>query len=192
MKLIRTAFEGVLILEPVVHQDNRGYFYESWNQKAFEEAGLHYTWVQENQSRSIYRSIRGIHYQKPPYAQAKLIRVLQGTILDVIVDLRAGSSNYGQHLSIELSAENHQQILIPKGFGHGFSVLSEIAIVMYKCDENYAPASEGIINAYDSNLAIDWGFCQYEAIRSEKDLNAPSFAEYNQSPDFIYEKKRDS
>ena len=192
MKLVKTAFDGVLILEPVIHQDDRGYFFESWNQRVFEEAGLYYNWVQDNQSQSVYMAVRGIHYQKPPYAQAKLIQVLQGSILDAVIDLRAGSSTYGRHLAIELSAESHRQILIPQGFGHGYSVLSDMAVIAYKCDNYYTPDAEGIINAYDQNLAIDWGIGQHKAIRSEKDTKAQSFAEYSQSPDFIYEKKRGS
>ena len=188
MKLVQTAFDDVLILEPVIHQDDRGYFFESWNQKAFEDAGLHYTWVQDNQSKSIYGTVRGIHYQKLPHTQTKFVHVLQGTILDVIVDLRAGSSTYGQHLVIELSAESHRQILIPHGFGHGYSVLSDTAVIAYKCDNYYAPDAEGIINAYDHNLAIDWGIGLHKAIRSDKDIKAQSFEQYSQSPDFVYRK----
>ncbi len=192
MNRIETALEGVYIIEPRVFKDARGYFYESWNQKAFEEARLHYTWVQDNQSKSAYGTIRGIHYQKGEDAQTKLIQVLSGIILDVIVDLRNGSPTYGRYLAIELTADSHRQILIPKGFGHGFSVLSGTATILYKCDAYYAPHAEGVINAYDSQLAIDWQIDRGEALLSEKDLKAPSFAEYTQSPDFIYEKKRDS
>ena len=186
MKLIQTIFEGVYIIEPKVFKDARGYFYESWNEKAFEEAGLHYTWVQDNQSKSIYGTVRGIHYQKLPHTQAKLIRVLQGSILDAVIDLRAGSSTYGQHLAIELSAESHQQILIPKGFGHGYSVLSDTAIIAYKCDAYYALQAEGSINAYDLQLSIDWRIGWHQAVRSDKDTKAQGFSEYSKKPDFTY------
>ena len=132
MKIIETALEGVYIIEPRIFKDARGYFYESWNQKAFEEAGLDYTWVQDNQSKSAYGTVRGIHYQKGDDAQAKLVRAIQGRVLDVAVDLRKGSPTYGQHVAVELSEDNHRQLLIPRGFGHGFSVLSETAVFAYR------------------------------------------------------------
>lgn len=188
MQLVETFFKNVFIIESSVFNDARGYFFESWNQKAFEGAGLHYTWVQDNQSKSTYGTIRGIHYQKQPYAQAKLIRVLQGTILDVIVDLRKGAPTYGQHLALELVADSHRQILIPKGFGHGYSVLSDTAIIAYKCDAYYAPLAEGRINAYDPQLSIDWLIDKGKALLSDKDIRAQSFAEYSQAPDFTYGK----
>lgn len=186
MKIIKTELEGVYIIEPKVFKDARGYFYESWNRKAFEEAGLHYTWVQDNQSKSAYGTVRGIHYQKGEDAQAKLVRVLQGRVLDVAVDLRKGSPTYGKHIAVELSEDNHRQLLIPRGFGHGFSVLSDTAVFAYKCDGYYAPDAEGSINAYDPQLAIDWQIDKDRALLSEKDTQAQSFAEYSQNPDFIY------
>ena len=191
MRIIKTAIEGVYIIEPKIFKDARGYFYESWNQKAYEEAGLHYTWVQDNQSKSAYGTVRGIHYQKGGDAQAKLVRALQGRVLDVAVDLRKGSPTYGRHVAVELSEDNHRQLLIPRGFGHGFSVLSESAVFAYKCDNGYAPKSEGSVNFADKYLNIDWQIEEDKALLSEKDTKAPSFAEYSQSPDFIYEKKRD-
>lgn len=188
MKLVQTAFDDVLILEPVIHQDDRGYFFESWNQKAFEDAGLHYTWVQDNQSKSTYGTVRGIHYQKGKDAQAKLVRALQGTVLDVAVDLRKGSPTYGQHVAVELSEDNHRQLLIPRGFGHGFSVLSDIVVFAYKCDNGYAPQSEGSVNYADKILNIDWRIEKDKALLSDKDIKAQSFEQYRQSPDFVYRK----
>ncbi len=186
MKIIKTVLKGVYIIEPRVFTDIRGYFYESWNQKAFEEAGLYYTWVQDNQSKSVYGTVRGIHYQKGKDAQAKLVRVLQGSVLDVAVDLRKGSPTYGKHVAVELSENNHRQLLIPRGFGHGFSVLSESAVFAYKCDSNYVPKSEGSVNFADKILNIDWRIDVSRASLSDKDVAAPSFAEYSRNPDFIY------
>ncbi len=188
MKILKTKFEGVILLEPIVYQDTRGYFFESWNKKTLENLGFKYDWVQDNQSKSVYGTVRGIHYQKQPHTQTKLIQVLQGTIRDVVVDLRAESPTYGQHLAVELTEENHRQLLIPQGFGHGYSVLSPTAIITYKCDDFYAPESEGGIQPFDSDLAIDWRIEQEQAILSEKDSKAQSFAEYKVHPDFCWEK----
>lgn len=186
MKIIKTELEGVYIIEPRVFKDARGYFYESWNQKAFEEAGLDYTWVQDNQSKSAYGTVRGIHYQKGDDAQAKLVRALQGRVLDVAVDLRKGSPTYGKHVAVELSEDNHRQLLIPRGFGHGFSVLSDSAVFAYKCDNGYAPKSEGSVRFNDEDLSIDWQIDKGRALLSDKDTRAPSFADYCRNPDFIY------
>ena len=185
MKTTKTPLDGVIILEPTIFQDARGYFYESWNQKTFEKAGLHYQWVQDNQSQSSYGTIRGIHYQKGSKAQAKLVRVIKGRVLDIAVDLRKGSATYGKHIAVELTETNHKQLLIPRGFGHGFSVLSESAIFTYKCDNDYAPESEGSVNALDLTLAINWQIPKDKIIQSAKDQKAPSFQQYNQAPDFI-------
>ena len=185
MKTTKTPLDGVIILEPTIFQDARGYFYESWNQKTFEKIGLHYNWVQDNQSQSSYGTIRGIHYQKGNKAQAKLVRVIKGRVLDIAVDLRKGSATYGKHIAVELTETNHKQLLIPRGFGHGFSVLSESAIFTYKCDNDYAPESEGSVNAFDLTLAINWQIPKDKIIQSEKDQKAPSFQQYNQAPDFI-------
>ena len=185
MKTTKTPLDGVIILEPTIFQDARGYFYESWNQKTFEKIGLHYNWVQDNQSQSSYGTIRGIHYQKGNKAQAKLVRVIKGRVLDIAVDLRKGSATYGKHIAVELTETNHKQLLIPRGFGHGFSVLSESAIFTYKCDNDYAPESEGSVNAFDLTLAINWQIPKDKTIQSAKDQKAPSFQQYNQAPDFI-------
>ena len=186
MNLIETALDGVYIIEPTIFRDARGYFYESYNRNAFEKAGLHYTFVQDNQSMSSYGTIRGIHFQKGDFSQAKLVSALQGMILDIVVDLRAGSPTYGQHVAVELSEDNHRQLLIPRGFGHGFSVLSETAVFSYKCDNFYAPAHEGSVRFDDPELAIDWCIDMKRALLSDKDKRAPDFRTYSQSPAFHY------
>jgi dTDP-4-dehydrorhamnose 3,5-epimerase len=165
----KTGFPDLLICEPKVFEDNRGYFFESYNQRNFIEAGLNYHWVQDNQSQSSYGVVRGLHFQHPPYAQTKLVRVLSGSILDVVVDIRKGSPSFGKVFSIELSAENKLQLLVPKGFAHGFSVLSPKAEVLYKCDSLFNKASEGSIMWNDPDLAIDWKIPSAEVIVSEKD-----------------------
>jgi len=164
-----TGFPDLLICEPKVFEDNRGYFFESYNQRNFIEAGLNYHWVQDNQSQSSYGVVRGLHFQHPPYAQTKLVRVLSGSILDVVVDIRKGSPSFGKVFSIEISSENKLQLLVPKGFAHGFSVLSPKAEVLYKCDSLFNKASEGSIMWNDPDLAIDWKIPSTEAIVSEKD-----------------------
>ena len=164
-----TGFPDLLICEPKVFEDNRGYFFESYNQRNFIEAGLNYHWVQDNQSQSSYGVVRGLHFQHPPYAQTKLVRVLSGSILDVVVDIRKGSPSFGKVFSIEISSQNKLQLLVPKGFAHGFSVLSPKAEVLYKCDSLFNKASEGSIMWNDPDLAIDWKIPSAEAIVSEKD-----------------------
>ena len=173
MKIINTAIEGVYIIEPQVFEDNRGYFFESYNKQKMDEAGLKYDFIQDNQSMSKYSTIRGIHFQKGDFAQAKLVRVLEGTVLDVAVDLRKGSKTFGKHVAVELSAENKRQLMIPRGFGHGFSVLSEKAVFTYKCDNVYNKASEGGIRFDDPDINIDWKVRPEDAILSDKDKNAP-------------------
>ena len=163
---------------PQVFEDERGYFFESYNQKKMEEVGLHYNFIQDNQSKSSYGVIRGLHFQKPPHAQTKLLRVVQGSIIDVAVDIRKGSPTYGMHVSALLSDDNFKQLLIPAGFAHGFSVLSETAIVQYKCTDYYHPETEGGILFNDTDLDIDWQIPLDEAIISDKDLKHPSFAEF--------------
>lgn len=175
MKIDSTPFEGLLILTPRIFGDERGYFFESYNAQTFKQNGLDFDWVQDNQSRSTYGVIRGLHFQKPPYAQTKLIRVLQGEILDVVVDLRHDSTTFGQTYSIVLSSENQLQLLIPKGFAHGFVVLSESADVMYKCDELYNKESESGILFNDPKLNIDWKIDASKMIVSSKDLVLPAF-----------------
>jgi len=176
MPFIETGFPGLLVFEPKVIDDSRGWFYEAYNQKLFGGAGIENQFVQDNQSRSTYGVIRGLHYQVAPYAQAKLVRALVGTILDVVVDIRKGSPCFGKVFSIELSADNKKQLFIPAGFAHGFSVLSEVAEVMYKCDQFYDKASEHGIIYNDASLKIDWQIPLAQAIISDKDLVLPAFA----------------
>ena len=175
MKVELTGFEGLQVLTPAVYSDERGFFFESYNAERFEQAGLTHQWLQDNHSFSRKGVIRGLHFQKPPHAQAKLVRVLSGRILDVVVDLRSGQPTYGKVFAIELTAENKMQLLIPRGFAHGFSVLSETAEVMYKCDGIYNKASELGIKYNDPILQIDWQISESEAIVSEKDQQLPGF-----------------
>jgi dTDP-4-dehydrorhamnose 3,5-epimerase len=176
MPFIETGISGLWVFEPTVFGDNRGFFYEAYNEKIFGGAGIETRFVQDNQSRSSYGVIRGLHYQVPPYAQTKLVRALVGTILDVAVDIRKGSPTFGKVFTIELSAENKKQLFIPAGFAHGFSVLSEAAEVMYKCDQFYHKASEQGIIYNDPTLQIDWQIPLSKANISEKDLVLPTFA----------------
>ncbi|MHA4809618.1 dTDP-4-dehydrorhamnose 3,5-epimerase [Flavitalea flava] len=173
MPFTSTEISGLFIFEPAVFKDERGYFFESYNEEVFQRSGHPMRFLQDNQSFSRYGVIRGLHYQLDPHAQTKLIRVLQGTILDVAVDIRKGSSTYGKYLSIELSAENKKQLLIPKGFAHGFSVLSETAEVSYKCDSLYSKSSEGGILYNDPALGIDWKVAEDKVVISSKDLELP-------------------
>ena len=174
MKLIKTAIEGVVELEPRVFGDARGYFFESFSQRVFDELLGRVDFVQDNESRSSYGVIRGLHYQLPPYTQAKLVRVVKGRVLDVAVDLRKGSATFGKHVAVELSEENKKQLFIPGGFAHGYAVLSEEAIFQYKCDRYYAPGHEGGIRFDDPALGIDWRIPEGKMILSEKDLRHPS------------------
>lgn len=173
MKITKTALDGVVIIEPQVFEDARGYFFESWNKAKMEEAGLNYDFIQDNQSKSCYGTIRGIHFQKGEFSQAKLVRVLQGTVLDVAVDLRKDSKTFGQHVAVELSAENNRQLMIPRGFGHGFSVLTPTAVFAYKCDNVYNKVSEAGIRFDDPALEIDWKVKPEEAVLSDKDKILP-------------------
>ncbi len=178
MKLINTDIEGVVIIEPTLFGDSRGYFFESFNQRRFDELmGRHIAFVQDNESLSTKGVVRGLHFQRAPHAQSKLLRVVRGAILDVAVDIRRGSPTYGHHVAVELSENNHRQLFIPRGFAHGFSVLSDEAIVQYKCDNLYAPDSEGSILWDDATLAIDWHIEPATAIVSAKDSKATTFAE---------------
>lgn len=177
MPFTSTDIPGVLVFEPKVFEDSRGYFFEAYNRSVFEASDVHMQFVQDNQSKSSYGVIRGLHYQINPHAQTKLVRVLEGTILDVAVDIRKGSPTYGRHVAVELSADNKKQLLVPAGFAHGFSVLSETAIVLYKCDALYSKESEGGIRYNDTELGIDWKVPQDKALVSDKDLVLPSFAD---------------
>lgn len=171
MKLIPTDIEGVLIIEPKLFSDERGYFFEAFNSKRFEElTGIRTAFVQDNESRSARGVVRGLHFQLPPHAQSKLVRVVHGRIIDVAVDIRRGSPTFGRYVAVELSDENHRQFFIPRGFAHGFCVLEGDAIVEYKCDNYYAPEAEGAIRWDDPELAIDWRI-DGEAIVSAKDQN---------------------
>src|SRR4051812_30789296 len=176
MPFIETGIPDLLVFEPALFKDSRGFFFESYNQKMFNGAGVDNVFVQDNQSYSTYGVIRGLHYQTAPFAQAKLVRTLVGTILDVAVDIRKGSPTFGKTFSIELSAENKKQLMIPAGFAHGFSVLSETAEVMYKCDQFYSKASEQGIIYNDPALNIDWKIPMDKAIVSDKDQELPVFA----------------
>lgn len=173
MNVIKTAIDGVFILEPRLFEDARGYFFESFNQREFEEKVAPVVFVQDNESKSSYGVVRGLHYQKPPYTQSKLVRVVKGAVLDVAVDVRKGSPTFGQHVTVELTGENHRQFFIPRGFLHGFSVLSEEVVFQYKCDNFYAPASEGAVAWDDPDLGIDWRIPAEQVILSEKDRHHP-------------------
>jgi dTDP-4-dehydrorhamnose 3,5-epimerase len=176
MPFIDTGFPGLLVFEPMVFEDSRGFFFEAYNQKIFGGGGIENQFLQDNQSRSTYGVIRGLHYQIPPFAQAKLVRTLVGSILDVVVDIRKGSPTFGKVFSIELSADNKKQLFIPAGFAHGFSVLSDVAEVLYKCDQFYSKANEHGILYNDPVLQIDWKIPLAQAIVSDKDLVHPVFA----------------
>ncbi len=184
MAFTKTNIPGLLIFDPKVFEDSRGYFFEAFNKNHFLEAGIDIDFIQDNQSSSQYGVIRGLHYQLNPKAQAKMIRVLSGRILDVVVDIRKGSPAYGKQFTLELSAENRKQLFIPKGFAHGFSVLSDKAEVFYKCDEYYDKSCEGGIAYNDAELNIDWQIPSGKEIISEKDLLLPSFSDHKNNFNF--------
>lgn len=171
MEVIKTAIEGLVIIEPKVFQDARGYFFESFSQREFEEKVRKVNFVQDNESMSSYGVMRGLHFQRPPFTQSKLVRCVNGKVLDVAVDVRKGSPTYGQHVAVELSDDNHRQFFVPRGFAHGFAVLSETAIFQYKCDNFYTPQADGGISIQDESLGIDWQIPTENAILSEKDIN---------------------
>ena len=171
MKVVKTDIEGVLIIEPDVFGDCRGYFMESFSQRKFSEQVADVTFVQDNESKSSYGVVRGLHFQKPPHTQSKLVRVVSGRVLDVAVDIRKGSPTFGKHVAVELSGDNHRQIFIPKGFAHGFAVLSDEAVFQYKCDAFYAPESEGAIAWNDPEIGVDWRIPEDKVMLSAKDRN---------------------
>ena len=173
MKVIKTAIEDVVIIEPDVFGDARGYFFESYSQKKFDEAVRPVKFVQDNESKSKYGVLRGLHFQKGRDAQSKLVRVVKGRVLDVAVDIRRGSPTFGQYVAVELTEDNHRQLFVPRGFAHGFSVLSEEAIFQYKCDNLYAPQSEGAIAWNDPDIAIDWQLPIEDVLLSAKDADHP-------------------
>ena len=169
MEVIKTAIDGVVIIEPKVFKDQRGYFFESFSQREFEAKVRKINFVQDNESMSSYGVMRGLHFQRPPYTQSKLVRCVKGKVLDVAVDIRKGSPTYGQHVAVELSEDNHRQFFVPRGFAHGFAVLSDTAVFQYKCDNFYAPQADAGISIKDESLVIDWKIPTDMVILSEKD-----------------------
>ena len=179
MEIIKTNIEGVLIIEPKVFGDSRGYFFESFNAREFKEkTGLDINIVQDNESMSTYGVMRGLHFQRPPFTQSKLVRCVRGKVLDVAVDIRKGSPTYGQHVAVELTEDNHRQVFIPKGCAHGFTVLSETAVFQYKCDNFYAPQADGGISILDESLGIDWRIPTDKAVLSDKDTMRPLLKDF--------------
>jgi len=184
MEVIKTGIEGVVVIEPRIFKDERGYFFESFTQREFNEKVMPVNFVQDNESMSSYGVMRGLHFQQMPYTQSKLVRCVKGAVLDVAVDIRKGSPTYGQHVAVELTEENHLQFFIPRGFAHGFAVLSETAVFQYKCDNFYAPQADGGIQLRDESLGIDWKIPVAEAILSEKDLKHPLLKDYDSPFDY--------
>lgn len=179
MNIIQTAMEGVVIIEPRLFEDERGYFFESFSERDFNAQVREVHFVQDNESKSVYGVMRGLHFQRPPYAQSKLVRCVRGAVLDVAVDIRKGSPTYGQHVAVELTEDNHRQFFIPRGFAHGFAVLSREAVFQYKCDNFYHPEADGGISILDGSLGIDWRIPVGQAILSEKDARHPSLADFD-------------
>ena len=186
MEVVKTEIEGVVIIEPRIFKDERGYFYESFSQREFEEKVCRTTFVQDNQSKSSYGVLRGLHFQKPPYCQSKLVRCIKGAVLDVAVDIRKGSPTFGKYVAVELTEENHRQFFVPRGFAHGFAVLSKEAVFQYKCDNFYCKESEGSVAWNDPQLAIDWRIPADKVLLSDKDrlskniANADYLFDYNE------------
>ena len=178
MYVTKTKIDGVVIIEPRLYQDSRGYFFESFSQREFDVKIAPIRFVQDNESKSSYGVMRGLHFQRPPFTQSKVVRCVKGAVLDVAVDIRKGSPTYGQHVSVELTEDNHRQFFIPKGFAHGFAVLSEIAVFQYKCDEFYHPEADGGICILDDSLGIDWRIPTEKAILSEKDTKHPHLKDF--------------
>ena len=179
MNVIKTSIEGVVIIEPRVFRDARGYFFESFSQREFEEKVGKIQFVQDNESMSSYGVMRGLHFQRPPFTQSKLVRVIKGAVLDVAVDIRKNSPTYGKHVAVELTEDNHRQFFVPRGFAHGFAVLSDEAIFQYKCDNFYAPQADGGISILDGDLGIDWHIPMDKAILSEKDTKHPLLKDFD-------------
>lgn len=179
MEIKKTAIEGVFVIEPRIFRDERGYFFESYSQREFDEKIGKIEFCQDNESMSSYGVMRGLHFQRPPYTQSKLVRCVKGRVLDVAVDIRQGSPTYGKHVAVELTEDNHRQFFIPKGFAHGFAVLSDVAVFQYKCDNFYHPEADGGISILDSSLGIDWRIPTDKAILSEKDTKHPLLADFD-------------
>ncbi|MDE6695720.1 MAG: dTDP-4-dehydrorhamnose 3,5-epimerase [Muribaculaceae bacterium] len=184
MEVIKTDLEGVVIIEPRVFADSRGYFFESYSKREFDEKVRRVDFVQDNESCSTYGVMRGLHFQRPPFTQSKLVRCVRGAVLDVAVDIRKGSPTYGKHVAVELTEENHRQFFVPRGFAHGFAVLSDVAVFQYKCDNYYAPQADGGISIIDLSLNIDWRIDSTKAILSEKDLNHLPLADFDSPFDY--------
>lgn len=185
MNVIKTTIDGVVIIEPRIFEDARGYFFESFSQREFDEKVGRVRFVQDNESKSSFGVMRGLHFQLPPFTQSKLVRCVVGRVLDVAVDVRKGSPTYGQHVAVELTEDNHRQIFISRGFAHGFAVLSETAVFQYKCDEFYHPEAEGGISLIDDSLGIDWRIPADQAILSEKDTRHPLLRDFASPFDFL-------
>jgi len=179
MNVIKTKIDGLLIIEPRIFIDPRGYFFESFSQREFDEKVGRVVFVQDNESQSSYGVMRGLHFQRPPFTQTKRVRCVKGAVLDVAVDIRKGSPTYGQHVAVEISEQNHRQFFISKGFAHGFAVLSDVAVFQYKCDEFYHPEADGGISILDDSLGIDWRIPTDEAILSEKDKHHPMLCDFD-------------
>ncbi len=184
MEVIKTDIEGLVIIEPKVFKDARGYFFESFSQREFEQKVRKVNFVQDNESMSSYGVMRGLHFQRPPYSQSKLVRCVKGRVLDVAVDIRKGSPTYGKHVAVELTEDNHRQFFVPRGFAHGFAVLSETAVFQYKCDNFYAPEADGGISIKDESLGIDWQIPTESALLSEKDLKHLCLADFDSPFDY--------
>lgn len=179
MNVIKTAIDGVVIIEPRVFRDERGYFFESFSQREFDEKVRRINFVQDNESMSSYGVMRGLHFQRPPFTQSKLVRCVSGAVLDVAVDIRKGSPTYGRHVAVELTEDNHRQFFVPRGFAHGFAVLSETAVFQYKCDNFYAPEADGGISIKDDSLSIDWKIPTESALLSDKDTRHALLREFD-------------
>ena len=179
MNIIKTEIEGVVIIEPRIFTDSRGYFFESFSERVFCKEVREIRFVQDNESKSSYGVMRGLHFQRPPFTQSKLVRVIKGAVLDVAVDIRKGSPTYGKHVAVELTEDNHRQFFVPRGFAHGFAVLSDEAIFQYKCDNFYAPEADGGISILDDSLGIDWRIPMEKAILSEKDTKHPLLKDFD-------------
>lgn len=184
MEVIKTAIEGVVIIEPRIFTDSRGYFFESYSTREFDEKVRPVNFVQDNESCSTKGVMRGLHFQRPPFTQSKLVRCVKGAVLDVAVDIRKGSPTYGQHVAVELTEDNHRQFFVPRGFAHGFAVLSDIAVFQYKCDNYYAPQADGGIAITDNSLGIDWHLDTDDVVLSDKDTKHPLLADFDSPFDY--------
>lgn len=185
MNVIPTEIEGVVIIESRIFKDSRGYFFESYSKREFDDKVRPVDFVQDNESMSTRGVMRGLHFQRPPFTQAKLVRCVRGRVLDVAVDIRKGSPTYGKHVAVELSEENHRQFFVPRGFAHGFAVLSDVAVFQYKCDNYYHPEADGGISIADESLGIDWQIDPSQAILSEKDLHHPLLKDFDSPFEFL-------